>query len=122
MDNDDDLRRSLRRWHRREYLRRYEQECRHADKRAGARRIDVTLRGETLDDYAVVRRWIEGLNRFVVARNIELLKMHPVRLSDGEVIRIALRYAASAMHEDFEQAKFGKVRFLDDEDDVASQQ
>ena len=36
----------------------------HADAKAeGARRIDVTLRGESLDDYDTVRGYVEQLNR-----------------------------------------------------------
>lgn len=108
-----DFIRTLRRFARRDYLRRHEQERRAADRSAGARRIDVTLRGKMLDDFAVVRRWVEGFNRVMVARNVPRL-----RLSDTQIIRTALSYAASAMEEeDWEQAKFGKVRFLDDDDE-----
>jgi hypothetical protein len=43
---------------------------RAADRENGARRIDVTLRGEMLDDYATVRRYVEGLNRLCIERGI----------------------------------------------------
>src|SRR5437868_2868918 len=51
----------LRHWRRREYLRAYEKERRAADRQGSARRIDVTLKGDMLDDYVTVRSYIEGL-------------------------------------------------------------
>jgi len=62
MSNDDPWA-GLRRWHRREYLRQHEKQRRATLKTEGARRIDVTLRGEMLDDYATVRQYIEGIER-----------------------------------------------------------
>ena len=40
------------RWHRREYLRQHEKQRRAGLKAEGARRVDITLRGKALDDYA----------------------------------------------------------------------
>jgi hypothetical protein len=52
------------RWRRRQYLTRYEQGRRAIAKAEGARRIDVTLDAKALDDYATVRSYLKGLNRF----------------------------------------------------------
>jgi hypothetical protein len=81
---DDDAPEFLKRWARREYLRQHEAQRRALDRAEGARRIDVTLRGEMLDDYATVRRYIEGLNRFMAERNIAA---DPIQLSDTEIIK-----------------------------------
>jgi hypothetical protein len=92
----------LRRLNRQEYLRKHAEQRRSSAKAEGARRIDVTLRGEMLADYASVRSYIEGLNRWFVEHN------HPqdrFRLSDTEVIKMALRCAATAIREDEEQAR-----------------
>jgi hypothetical protein len=91
----------LRKWHRREYLRRHAANRRAAAKAEGARRIDITLRGEMLDNYAVVRSYIEHLNQLVTARGIAALGNAPAfRLSDIEVIATALRLAAEAITEE----------------------
>jgi hypothetical protein len=39
-------------------------------KAKGARRIDLTLRGDTLEHYATVRRNLEGMNRWQVSMGI----------------------------------------------------
>ena len=80
------------RWHRREYLRQHEKQRRAGLKAEGARRIDITLRGKALDDYATVRRYVEGLNQLIAEREI---KQPPLRLSDAEIIKMALSYAAT---------------------------
>ena len=93
-------------WYRREYLRLHAANRRADAKAEGARRIDVTLRGKSLDDYETVRTYIEHLNRLMAERPIRDprtgLKWNlPLRrLSDNEVIRMALDYAATAMRED----------------------
>jgi hypothetical protein len=50
----------FRRWARRQYLTKHEQERRARAKAEGARRIDVTLSAQALDDYATVRCYLEG--------------------------------------------------------------
>jgi hypothetical protein len=91
-------------------LRRYEQQRRADLKTEGAQRIDVTLRGAALDNYATVRSYIEDLNRFAAERRRVWL---PIRLSDTEVIKMALGYAASAMRdEDDKAAKESLVTML----------
>ncbi len=68
---------------RREHLRKHEDQRRATAKAEGPRRIDVTLRGKVLnDDYATVRRYIEGLSRLWIERNAL-----SIRLSDTEIIR-----------------------------------
>jgi hypothetical protein len=85
------------RWARRQYLTKHEQERRARAKAEGARRIDVTLSGETLDDYATVRRWLEELNQSAAERKF---LGFPIRLSDTEIIKTALRRAASAIQDE----------------------
>jgi hypothetical protein len=95
----------LRRIYRQEYLRQHQEQRRADDKAAGARRIDVTLRGEMLDDYERVRRSLEDLNRLMIERGVFntprtghdglTVTMRPFRLSDTEVIKFALSIAAS---------------------------
>jgi hypothetical protein len=87
---DDDPWAGLRRWHRREYLRQHEKQRCAGLKAEGARRTDITLRGKALDDYATVRRYVEGLNQLIAEREI---KQPPLRLSDTEIIKMALSYA-----------------------------
>ena len=107
---DDDPWAGLRRWHRREYLRQHEKQRRAGLKAEGARRIDITLRGKALDDYATVRRYVEGLNQLIAEREI---KQPPLRLSDTDIIKMALSYAADAMREaDDKAAKQGSVTML----------
>jgi hypothetical protein len=120
----DDALAAMRRWHRREYLRQHEQQRRADLKAEGARRIDVTLRGEALDDYSTVRSYIEGLNRLARERGFfnttktradgTVVKLPAIRLSDAEVIKMALSRAASSIQEDDDDAaKHGGIRFLE---------
>jgi hypothetical protein len=105
----------LRRWARRAYLDEHQRQRRADLKAEGARRIDVTLRGKALDDYATVRAWLEGLNRLGIERGIftkpktgpdgMTFTVPPFRLSDTEVIKMALSRAASAIWEDEERAR-----------------
>jgi hypothetical protein len=88
---------NLRRWHRQDYLRRHEQQRRAKLKAEGARRVDVTLRGDMLDNYVTVRSYIEQLNRIISEGNFSI---PPIRLSDTEVIKIALSRAASAIEDE----------------------
>lgn len=80
----------LRRWLRAAWIRRGE----------GARRSDVTLRGEPLDDYAPLRSFSKALH-CVMAR-----KTRPgsIRLSDTEVIT-TLHRAAADIRDHHEQAR-----------------
>ena len=104
----------LRRWHRREYLRRHEKERRADLKAEGARRIDVTLRGETLDDHETVRRYIEGIERWISERARNVPPRRRKAISDTEVIKTALSRAASSIREDDDRAaKCGGFRFLE---------
>jgi hypothetical protein len=108
----------FRRRRRRDYLTEYEHERRTRAKAEGARRVDVTLSGQALDDYAIVRLYVEGLNRWFAEHpmrlsNGESVKTPPIRLSDSEIITMALSRAASAIHDDDDQAaKAGLRRFL----------
>jgi hypothetical protein len=97
----------FRRWARREYLTKHERQRRAKAKAEGARRIDVTLSAKALDDYATVRRYIEGLNRIASERK---LLGFPIRLSDVEIINRALDKAASAIPEDDHQAAKAGLR------------
>ena len=102
----------FRRWGRRQYLTRYEQERRAMAKAEGARRIDVTLDAKALDDYATVLAYLKHMNRLMAERNIPAL---PFRLSATEVIRMALDQAAQSIRDDEnEAAKSGRRRFLDE--------
>jgi len=106
----------LRRFRRQAYLRQHQEQRRAAERRDGARRIDVTLKGDMLDDYATVRRYIDGFNR--VAREIAdrnpRSPILPIRSSDTEVIRMALSHAAAAMREEQKKAqKAGQRSLLD---------
>jgi hypothetical protein len=104
----------FRRCGRRQYLTRYEQERRARAKSEGARRVDVTLDAKALDDYATVRSYLKSLNRLLAERPAFALAPS-TRLSDTEVIRLALSYAASSMQDDDDQAaKSGRRRFLDE--------
>jgi hypothetical protein len=93
---DEDSIQYFRRWGRRDYLRKHANQRRAAARAEGARRIDVTLRGKALRDYATVRRYIEDLNRIASERKI---LGWPIRLSDTEIINVALDRAASAICE-----------------------
>ena len=101
----------LRRLHRRDYLTEYEQERRRQAKAEGSRRIDVTLDAKALDDYATVLAYLKGMNRLIAER--VKMPLPPTRLSDTEVIRLALDYAAASMREeDSKAAKAGLHRML----------
>jgi hypothetical protein len=101
----------FRRLHRRDYLTEYEQERRRQAKAEGSRRIDVTLNAKALDDYATVLAYLKGINRFIAEKSKKPLP--PTRLSDTEVIRLALSYAACAMREEDDKAvKSGRRRML----------
>ena len=99
----------FRRRQRREYLRHRKQESRATARKAGARRIDVTLKGQALQDYEVVRRYIEELNRQGLANGVmgvpkqlpdgRVIAVRPIRLSDAEVIAMALTWATRAIRE-----------------------
>ena len=100
----------MRQWFRRIYLRQHAQQRRATAKAAGAKRIDVTLQGNSLDDFERVKQWVDGVNRDAIERGIyntpETLPdgrtfMVPApRLSDPEIIRAALRLATSAIEDD----------------------
>ena len=93
--------RELRRSQRRDYLRRRANARRAADREQGARRIDVTLAGEMLDDYTVVRDYLERLNRIAAAR---YNKGGPLfRLSAAEIIRVALQDSAARILDEEEK-------------------
>ena len=87
----------LRRWRRRVYLTQHQAQRRAELKAEGARRIDVTLRGDSLDDFDIVRRWIERINCLGAERLGD--KFVPIPLTDQDVIRIALSHAASKLAE-----------------------
>jgi hypothetical protein len=95
----------FRRLARRQYLTEHEQQRRARAKAEGARRIDVTLNAKALDDYATVRRYLEGLNRLMRERRIE-----PARLSDSEIIAHALNRTASCIREEDTQAAKAGLR------------
>jgi hypothetical protein len=104
----------LRRFLRREYLRNHAQARRAAAKSEGARRIDVTLHGEALDNYETVRQYLKGIER-LGAERIKSWRPRRRPISDTEVIRMALDRAAAAMREDDEKAaKQGLVQILAD--------
>jgi hypothetical protein len=102
-----DYRAGLRRLNRREYLRQHAEARRAADKAAGARRIDVTLRGEGLDAFDAVKHYLEGINRIGIERGIfgaqrtapngTVYTIPPYRLSDAQIIKTALSLAASRL-------------------------
>lgn len=103
----------LRRLLRREYLRQHAEQRRAAAKAAGAKRIDVTLQGDTLDDYERVKGWLDRNNRLGIERGIyntqktlpdgrTFIVVTAPRLSDPEIIKAALRLAASAIADDEE--------------------
>ena len=60
----------MRQWLRRIYLRQHAEQRRAAAKAAGAKRIDVTLQGDALDDYERVKAWLDGVNRVAIERGI----------------------------------------------------
>jgi hypothetical protein len=105
----------FRRRARRQYLTEHEHQRRARAKAEGARRVDVTLSGQALDDYATVRLYVEGLNRWFAEHpmrlsNGESVKTPPIRLSDTEIITLALSRAASAIHDEDDQAAKAGLR------------
>ena len=100
----------LRRWYRQIYHREYAENRRAAAKAAGAKRIDVMLQGDVLDNYERVKDWLDGVNRLAIERGIY---NKPKTLPDGrtytvpapplsatEIIRSALRLAAGAIEDE----------------------
>jgi hypothetical protein len=103
----------LRTWNRREYLRLHSKNRRAADREAGARRIDVVLKDDMLGDYDTVRRYLAGMNRWAEAK--KTLLGWPIRVSDTEIIRTALRRAAVSIREDDDRSrKSGMQTYLDE--------
>ena len=58
----------LRRWHSQIYLRQHAEQRRAAAKAAGAKRIDVTLQGDALEDYKRLKGWLDRINRVMIER------------------------------------------------------
>lgn len=58
MTEGEDSIQYFRRWGRRRYLTKHEQERRAKAKAEGARQIDVTLSAQALDDYATVQAYL----------------------------------------------------------------
>jgi hypothetical protein len=102
MADDGDAGQYFRPWARWEYLTKHEKQRRAMAKAEGARRIDVTLNAEALDDYATVRSFLEGVNRIMAERNLPGTLF---RLSATEVINAALRQAAAAIQEEERKAR-----------------
>jgi hypothetical protein len=62
-----------RRWLRRMYLTRHQAQRRASLKAEGARRIEVTLRGASLDHYAVVCRYLgNGGHQRVIKKALDI--------------------------------------------------
>jgi hypothetical protein len=104
----DDAFTYMSRWRRQDYLRRHAAARRAADKEKGARRIDVTLNEEDLDNYATVRDWLTELNETsakIAAGNPRFAALKvSYRRSDTEVVRMALRLAAGRIEEERAEA------------------
>jgi len=106
---DDNLA-GLRRLRRREYLRQHAENRRATARAAGAKRIDVTLDGDALEDFEWVKQWLDDNNRLGIARGIyntpktrpdgTTFTVPPARLSDPEIIKTALMLATSAIQDD----------------------
>jgi len=60
----------MRQWLRRIYLRQHAEQRRAAAKATGAKRIDVMLQGDALDDYERVKDWLDNVNRVAIERGI----------------------------------------------------
>jgi len=100
----------MRQWFRRIYLRQHAQQRRATAKAAGAKRIDVTLQGNALDDYARVKEWLDATNRMAIERGIyntpktlpdgRTVTITAPPLSATEIIRSALMLATSAIEDD----------------------
>jgi hypothetical protein len=89
--------------YRREYVRRHAQARRAAARQEGARRIDVTLKADALDNYATVRRYIEAIDK-LIDRNPKIPRRHRP-ISDTDVINWALNKAAEAIWQNEEAAR-----------------
>jgi hypothetical protein len=105
----------LRRLRRREYLRQYALTRRAELKAEGARRLDVTLKGDALDDYETVKQYLEEFNQLLStkpfrhpATGLNCI-IPPVRLSDTEIIKAALRRAADDIREEAERDRRAKA-------------
>jgi hypothetical protein len=61
-----------RRWLRRLYLTRHQAQRRAALKAEGARRVEVTLRGAALDNYAVLCRYLGNGNQRVIIKALDI--------------------------------------------------
>jgi hypothetical protein len=100
----------MRHWLRRIYLRQHAEQRRATAKAAGAKRIDVTLQSDALDDYERVKAWLDRLNRTMIERGVyNTPRTLPDRrtytvpappLSATEIIRSALRLAAGAIEDE----------------------
>ena len=100
----------MRQWFRRIYLRQHAQQRRATAKEAGAKRIDVTLQGNTLDDYERVKEWLDRLNRLMIERGVyntprtlpdgRTFTERTIPLSATEIIRSALMLATSKIEDD----------------------
>ena len=100
----------LRRWFRQEYLRQHAADRRAADKAAGAKRIDVTLRGDAIADYERVKGWLDENNRMMIERRVyntprtlpdgTTFTISPTTLSATEIIQVALGLAASKIEDE----------------------
>jgi hypothetical protein len=103
----------FRRQHRKEYLRRHAEARRAGAKRDGARRIDVTLQGDALDNFKRVKQWLDGNNRIGIERGFYntpktlsdgmVFTVPPRRLSDPEIIKTALMLATVAIEKEKNQ-------------------
>ena len=100
----------MRQWLRRIYLCQHAEQRRAAAKAAGAKRIDVTLQSDALDDYERVKAWLDWLNRTMIERGVyntprtlpdgRTYTIPARRLSDPEIIKAALRLAAGAIEDE----------------------
>jgi hypothetical protein len=100
----------LRRLYRQEYLRQHAEQRRAAAKVAGAKRIDVTLQGDALDDYERIKDWLDRINHVMIERGVynkprtlpdgRTFTETPIPLSATEIIRSALSLAVSAITDD----------------------
>jgi hypothetical protein len=84
---------------RRDYIRVHTQARRDVAREKGDRRLDVTLKGDALDNYATVRQHIEATERSPT------VPPRRRRISDVYVIKWALKRAAEAIWQDEEEAR-----------------
>ena len=101
--------------HRREYQRLFRQRRRADDRQQGARRIDVTLKGDMLEHHALVRRYIETLDKWIDQHSLEI----PPRrrsITDTEIVREALKIAADSINTmEAEATRDGRPAILKDD-------